>query len=282
MYVAATRARETLWLSGAPALTADGELKPAAHSLLAVPVAGAGGALRAAQPRPPPMRGAGPERTEAAAPARGLDGAGARRQPPRCRICRWGRWRWSRRSSAGWARRSARSARSCTATWRDSPQATAAGKRPRRSPRSRMRCCEQLARHGVPERRARRCRRADPARTDPDAWTMSAVAGCWIPAHRDAHGELALTGLSDGQAAHLRHRPHVHRCGRHALGDRLQDQPPRGRRASRRSWIRKWNAIARSWQGTSRCSRASGPSRCAPDCTSRCWGRSAKSRDLRP
>ncbi len=121
MYVAATRARETLWLSGAPQVAEDGAPRPAANSLLSC----VWPALADRFERPDAA--AAPVSAAHERPGlRRLGAAGVRRScPPRrsCRTCRSGRWRWSRRSSAGSGKRSARSARSCTAISRAWPKA---------------------------------------------------------------------------------------------------------------------------------------------------------------
>ncbi len=224
LYVACTRARETLWLSGAPAVTADGELKPAAHSLLqclwpvlagsfelpTVPGAGAH-----AQEEPTRLRRLRADWTApaiaAAAALPHLPVAQLALEPPE--------FSWVGETQRqvgtivhGWLARLAAGALPATAAAiaAQSDAVLQATRPPRRA-----------------GRRARRCRSADPARTDPDGgrYARPLAAGSGAPRCPRRAGPHRLERW---QAAHLRHRPHVHRCGRDALGGRLQDQPPRG------------------------------------------------------
>ena len=112
LYVAATRARRTLWLSAAPRTDAEEAVRPDRRSLLAA-------LWPALAPRfeSVPMDAPTPALVSGASVLRRL--VAAWRPPPlprprRSRICPRRIWPPNRWSSAGWARRSGTSARWCT------------------------------------------------------------------------------------------------------------------------------------------------------------------------
>jgi ATP-dependent helicase/nuclease subunit A len=195
MYVAATRARETLWLSGAPAISADGELKPAQHSLLAClwPVLAGRFELPEAA-----LAAAGPD----------VESTGLRRlaghwsapvlpQGPVLAHLPVGQVALEP-PEFSWVGETQRQvgtivhgylARLAAGLLPPTPEAIAT---------QREAVLQQLARHGVAERE-----RADAAALILRALTHTVAdeRGRWLldPGHRDAHAELALTGLSDGR-----------------------------------------------------------------------------------
>ncbi len=110
MYVAATRARRTLWLSGAPAVRADGTLQPDRRSLLAIVWPALAQRFETVQ-SPPTAAAASRQRRRPYSAGRGLAARGPAR---RCAAHTSAVRRTSPaspRSSAGWARRSGTSAR---------------------------------------------------------------------------------------------------------------------------------------------------------------------------
>ncbi len=194
MYVAATRARETLWLSAAPPLGADGELKVPPHSLLACLWPVLAGRFQAPTPAAVAC---------AAAPRPGLRRLGAQ-------------WRAPQLPAApalphlpvglvaleppefSWVGETQRQvgtivhgylARIAAGTLAPGAEAIAA---------EHAAVLAQLARHGVPA-----AERAAAAALILRALTQSVEdeRGRWIldPAHRAAQGELALSGLSAGR-----------------------------------------------------------------------------------
>ena len=195
MYVAATRARETLWLSAAPPRGADGELKAPAHSLLAClwPVLQGRFALPA--PASAAHTGAGPHeglrRLGAQWSAPVLPAAAALPHLPVGQVAlEPPEFSWVGETQRqvgtivhGYLARIAAGALAPTA-------AGIAAEHPQ--------VLQQLARHGVPAGE-----RAQAAALILRALTQSVAdeRGRWIldPGHRDARGELALSGLSEGR-----------------------------------------------------------------------------------
>jgi ATP-dependent helicase/nuclease subunit A len=195
MYVAATRARESLWLSAAPPRGADGELKAPAHSLLAClwPVlAGrfarpAAAAAEQAVASPP----AGLRRLGAHWRAPVLPAAAALPHLPVGQVAlEPPEFSWVGETQRqvgtivhGYLARIAAGALSRSAAAIAAEQAVV---------------LQQLARHGVPAGE-----RPAAAALILRALTQSVAdeRGRWIldPAHRDARGELALSGLSEGR-----------------------------------------------------------------------------------
>ena len=196
MYVAATRARETLWLSAAPAVAADGELKPASHSLLACvwPVL----ATRFQSPHAAPAHSAAPAGQHTG--LRRLVGSWSAPQLPAAAVLPHlpvGQVALEP-TEFSWVGETQRQvgtivhgylARLAAGLLPASAEAIAA---------QRPAVLQQLARHGVPQ----------PEHAAAAALILQALThtvaderGRWIldPAHRDAHAELALTGLSEGR-----------------------------------------------------------------------------------
>jgi ATP-dependent helicase/nuclease subunit A len=197
MYVAATRARETLWLSGAPAISADGELKPAAHSLLAcvwpvlegrfevLDTAATTGNVAQAAERCSLRRLTGDWSAPQLAPAPQLfhlPVGQAALEPPEFS------WVGETQRQVGTivhgylARLAAGSLAATPAAIDGEVHAVLA----------------QLVRHGVPERERPAAAALILAAL---RQTIADERGRWLldPAHRDAQAELALTGLSDGR-----------------------------------------------------------------------------------
>ena len=155
--------------------------------------------------------------------------------------------------------------------------------RARRLPALRMNCraCARGWNRGCRRSASRRRARATGAERALTALraTLDDARGRWLfdPAHREAHSELALSGVRGAPDHQRGDRSHLRRGGRHPLGGGLQDQPARRRRPGgvpRRGSDALHGAAcalrapgARSWDR----------SRCAPACTSRCWRRGAKS-----
>ncbi len=196
MYVAATRARTTLWLSGAPRVSSEGELKPGPRSLLAClwPVLAGRfelpGAGEAADPVPQAqrahlrrLRGDWTPVVIPAAPAiEQLPVGQIALEPP----------------EFSWVGETQRQVGTIVHGWLARIAAGALPPTPQAIGDLRAAVAGQLARHGVPERE-----RADAAALILRALTdtVTDARGRWIlsPTHRDAHAELALTGLSDGR-----------------------------------------------------------------------------------
>ena len=194
LYVACTRARETLWLSGAPAVTADGELKPAAHSLLAClwPVLAGRFELPAASiehTQEEPSTDLRRLRADWTAPAMAaapvlphLPVAQMALEPP----------------EFSWVGETQRQVGTIVHGWLARLAAGALAPTPAAIAAQRAAVLQQLARHGVPAGE-----RAEAAALILRALTQTVAdeRGRWLldPAHRAAHGELALTGLSEGR-----------------------------------------------------------------------------------
>jgi ATP-dependent helicase/nuclease subunit A len=198
MYVAATRARETLWLSGAPALNGEGEPQVRAHTLLATlwpalaqrferaaPVLAAVGTPQA----PQLMRlapGWQPAALPPAVPFTHLPSAHLSEAAP----------------EFSWVGETQRHIGTLVHEWLarlgSAPQlpgaATVGAARPA--------VLAQLARAGVPEHE-----RAAAAELVLRAvsQTLEDERGRWLldPAHREAHAELSLTGVIDAQLRNI-------------------------------------------------------------------------------
>jgi len=200
MYVAATRARETLHLSAAR----EDERAAGASSRTAlaarVPVAGARSARFQVQAAPAPGAPAA-RRTQAlplAAPPRRVAGAAAARgravaaPAPRARVDRNPRVQLGRGNPASHRHRGAcaagayrRRARTAHAEQLEAQRAAV---------------LRQLRREGVPERE--RAQAANLVLTALESTSLtSGAAGYSAPEHREAHSELALTGVAAADCA---------------------------------------------------------------------------------
>ncbi len=213
MYVAATRARRTLWLSGSPGTAADGTVKPDRRSPLAMLWPALGGrfaTLAAAQPqpgmpaaRPPPLLrllpGWRPAEVPAAVPVAQLPAAYLATEPPE--------FSWVRETQRhigtvvhGWLARLAQEMRLPSAAAIDA---------------ERPRLLAQLRRLGVPEREQPRALDRVLAAV---RGTLDDPRGRWILAtgHREAHSEWELSGLSAGRLRSVK----IDRCFLDADGTR--------------------------------------------------------------
>ncbi len=193
LYVAVTRARRTLWLSGAPALDAKGGVRPARHSLLGAlwPALAERFTLAAAASAAPRAATRLVTRLVSAwqAPAlppglalQHLPAAHLRSEPP----------------EFSWVGETQRHVGTLVHAWlarlaAGSPWPDAAALE-----RERAAVAAQLRRFGVPGRDEAR---AAQVVLSAIAQTIADERGRWIldPAHREAHAELALTGVSGGR-----------------------------------------------------------------------------------
>jgi len=196
LYVAATRARRTLWLSGAPLAAADGAVKPDRRSLLALvwPALGPRFTVHAAPATaaPTPVGAPGlvrlpggwePAALMPAVPLTRLPPAHLSTEPPEFS------WVGETQRHIGtvvhaWLARLAQERSLPSAAVIEREHAAAVG--------------AQLERLGVPERE--RARALELILSALRA-TLADERGRWIlgGAHREAHSELALTGLSAGR-----------------------------------------------------------------------------------
>lgn len=198
MYVAATRARESLWLSGAPTLDGEGGIGPERRSLLgalwpalagrfvSVAPAEAGGAAAATATPGSTFRRLIPEwqprEVPPAVPLTHLPLTHVSLEPP----------------EFSWVGQTQRHIGTLVHAWlarlTAAPALPAAAAVEAQSPR----VLSQLARLGVPERE-----REEAARLILTAirQTLADERGRWIldPSHAQAHAELALTGVSAGR-----------------------------------------------------------------------------------
>jgi ATP-dependent helicase/nuclease subunit A len=195
MYVAATRARGTLWLSGAPARSADGAVKPDPRSLLASlwpALAGrfeitmdAGPALAAPLPAAPLTRLTGawqPAETPAAVAVRRLPAAWLETAPP----------------EFSWVRETQRDVGTAVHAWlaRLSAEQQLPSVESLESERATLRA--ELERLGVPGREQPRALEEALAAV---RRMLADARGRWILSgeHRDAHSEWELSGVSGGR-----------------------------------------------------------------------------------
>ena len=193
LYVALTRARRTLWLSGAPAAEADGSVRPARHSLL--------GALWPAlsqrfviEPAPPPPARVGPRLLTRLKPdweppqlpaglvLQHLPAAHLRSEPP----------------EFSWVGETQRHVGTLVHAWLARLAAGQPWPTPAVLEGERAAVAAQLRRLGVTARDEARA--ADTVLTALTQ-TLQDARGRWIldPAHREARAELALTGVSGGR-----------------------------------------------------------------------------------
>jgi ATP-dependent exoDNAse (exonuclease V) beta subunit len=195
LYVAATRARRTLWLSGAPKVKDDGLPRPDRRSLLAIlwpalgerfALAGAAAAVTAAGTREVPLARLRADWAPAALPA----GVQVSLLPPSQLPAEPPEFSWVGETQ----RHIGTVVHARLAAWalegqRPDPGAAAA---------ARPLLAAQLARLGVP---AAEQARAVELVVSALARTLADDRGRWIldPAHRAAHAELALTGVSGGR-----------------------------------------------------------------------------------
>lgn len=198
MYVAATRARDTLWLSGAPELDARGEPRVRTHTLLGTlwpalagrftresPVAAA--AIPAAPPLLERLRSSWePAVLPPAVPIAHLPAAHLSEAAP----------------EFSWVGETQRHIGILVHEWL--AQLGSAGSVPAPAPGAAARSAvlARLGRAGVPERE--RARAADLV-LDAVTRTLQDERGRWLldPAHREARSELALTGVIDAQLRNI-------------------------------------------------------------------------------
>ena len=199
LYVALTRARETLWLSAAPKADEEGSIRPDARSLLARlwPVLGerfervCSGAAPEPRPRAGPLRRLvhtwQPSAPEPAVPLARLPLAEASLEPP----------------EFTWVGETARHVGTLVHEWLARLARSGALPEPARLGAQRDALLAQLARQGVPA--PERAAAADSVLRALVA-TLEDPRGRWLlsATHREAHAELSLTGLSEGSLRTLR------------------------------------------------------------------------------
>jgi ATP-dependent exoDNAse (exonuclease V) beta subunit len=195
MYVAATRARQTLWLSAAPARSADGTVKPDPRSLLAslwpalaerFEIVPAAGAAAAAPPRTAPL-------IRLAAGWRPADA------PPAVAVHRLpAAWLESTPPEFSWVRETQRDVgtvvHACLARLTSEPQLPSHAA----LDSERATLLAELQRLGVPAREQPRALEEALAAVHR---TLADARGRWILSgeHRDAHSEWELSGVSGGR-----------------------------------------------------------------------------------
>ena len=272
LYVAVTRARKTLHLSAAPVAKADGSIAPRSGTLLACLWPALAGQFKSAA-RKAPRRAL----TVACKCFTGYLPSGTPRLCPRRpsgRVCRSFSSRWVRWNSAGPEKRCATSARSFTLHSSSSPRGQHCPRRRRFKRRARY-TRQQLQRLGVPEGELEG---ATEVVMEALSRTLADERGRWLFAPEASRRAQRACGHRPrrGPADPCGHRPLLRRCARHPLGDRFQDEPPRGR-GSRGFLDREVDRYRAQLQGYVALAARSARSPCVPGSTFHCWARSAKS-----